>query len=154
MTRFRQWVLVLVLGAVFLAGIGGLMHATPASAQAPSPGQATVGPTLGFPFSLTFPYVGEVPVQTLFGTWNIAPTYSTLTSTPNLYPFSAYSLNPLAINGPVAYAPSPPAVPARVVSSQTNGMYCKDKTGGMVWVPTGAPPDPLLTCGAAPSSSN
>jgi hypothetical protein len=75
--------------------------------------------------------------------------------------------------------PSPPSVPMPAVSLTTGpapaelgtayygppseaidpGQYCSDKTGGQIYVPAGAPPEPGLTCPAvtmtpaAPSAS-
>ena len=152
MTRFRQW--VLVLGTVFLAGVGGFLSASPVAAQTPSNGQASASSMLGAPFASTFPYVGAVPYQTLFAPAPFPSSYSTLSSSQDIFPFSAYAMSPLTIASPVAFAPSAPATSARVVSSQTDGMYCTDKTGGTVWMPAGSPADPLLTCPASGGTSS
>jgi len=141
-TRVRQRVLVLAIGALILAGVASLSGVAPASAQTPSN-----GPGVGYPFVTEFPYVAPAPVSNTI-TFPASVTYPSLTESNTLFPYAAYSseasLNTIA--NPYAIIDSITAIPdTRIVGSQT-GAYCKDKSGGQVWMPAGAPPDSSLTC--------
>lgn len=65
-----------------------------------------------------------------------------------VYPFasSAYSnySSPVYYQNATTYT-APSYVATRQLA--TSGQYCTDKSGGMIWVPAGSPPDPSLTCG-------
>jgi hypothetical protein len=140
-TRLRQRVLVLAIGALIFGGLACLSGAAPASAQSP-----TVGPNVGFPFSQQFPYVG--PANVAGQGYAAGVAYPTLTQTPNLFPLAAYQPGATTnvIPNPAQVVSSFTGLTTKIVGAQTNGSVCKDKSGGQIWVPAGAPPDPALSC--------
>jgi hypothetical protein len=89
------------------------------------------------------------------GFWNgnSWPWTSTYQFNPlNPYAYNYYFNTPITPVNTISAAPAvsysaPTAVmPAAQNATTISGQYCKDKTGGQVWVPAGAPPDPALTC--------
>jgi hypothetical protein len=148
MTSVRRRFAVGIAAVVLLGAVGGLAGAAPASAQT-----AGGGPQFGFPFNVTFPFVGGFPQTSIFPVQTVSP----FTNIVNYGPTSALTTvsyppnitnttSPTVVSGSTYFATGSyiPAVPLLPV--EVNGQYCTDKTGGMVWVPTGSPPSSLLKC--------
>jgi hypothetical protein len=73
-----------------------------------------------------------------------------------VYPFSNYGYSNYST--PVYYqnaATVTTVAPTYVTTRQlaTSGTYCSDKSGGMIWVPAGSPPDPTLNCSGTTAST-
>jgi hypothetical protein len=153
MRSARQRVLTWVAAAAVLGAFGGLAGVAPASAQTPI---SVANPlVVGFPYSTTYPYVGSYP-QSLISPVTATSPYTNIVNynpTTSLTTVS-YATNmasttlPLYAPGDTYFSTATYLATIPQLSSQTNGQYCKDKTGGMVWVPTGSPPSDLVTCGS------